>query len=793
MTEVNIAHIRADGTKQSLEDHLRGTAVISRSFASKVGMGDAGAVMGLLHDLGKATNAFNDYILMEDSSRLRGTIDHSTAGAQYLQSFRKTGKDEATSSLAIEMMQISIASHHSGLINCISSEGSDVFTDRIMKECSIGGMEEALNRVDPSIMSDAKELLVPAVNSIKAHIETIIRDAGSSDAKPFHLGLLNRFLLSCLIDADRLDTISFQESMVYNPPSTDWDKIKKRFDETLNSFHDNSKISAIRSEISEECFEASQHEPGIFTLSVPTGGGKTLSSFRFALNHLIRNGMDRIIYVVPYLTIIEQNAHVIKSILNTDQEDDYVIECHSNADVEERHALQHGGDDDEETIASWTSPMDSWDGPIIFTSMVQFLETLFGSGTKKVRRMHNLANAVIVFDEIQSLPIKTTYMFNEAVNFLCHECRSTAVLCTATQPLLGCLKKHSLALGPEIINNVDGLFRNLKRTEVEYVNPNGPGWGAERIADLAVSSLMSASSVLVIVNTKRMAESIYRLAKSEADDDVLVTHLSTNMCPVHRQRVLKETMSSIGTRKVLCVSTQLIEAGVDVDFDTVIRSLAGLDSIAQAAGRCNRNGKRHIGRVLVVKTEENLGQLMDIDVGRRCADLVMRHGHADVVSPDAMDEFYRMYFYKREGDMGYRSDKGDYELIDLLSKNAYGWSMFDNINGDRRKGIARQAYSDANHEFKVIDRTDGIIVPYDDTARDMISVLCGAPSYMDRRNAMRTLQRYTVNTFVLNRLLKAGAVKALSGFGDSIYCLAEGFYDEETGVREVPNQEPLIF
>lgn len=791
MTEANIAHIRADGTEQSLEDHLRGTAVISRSFASKVGMGDAGALMGLLHDLGKATNVFNDYIIMEDSSHLRGTIDHSTAGAQFLQNFRKTGKDEIISSLAIEMMQISIASHHSGLINCISSEGFDVFTDRITKDHSISGLEEALNRVEPSILSDAEEMIVPAVNSIKTHIEKIIHGAGNGDSKSFHLGLLNRYLLSCLIDADRLDTISFQENMMYNPLSTDWDGIKKRFDETLNSFHDDSRISVIRSKVSEECFEASQHEPGIFTLSVPTGGGKTLSSFRFALNHLIRNGMDRIIYVVPYLTIIEQNAHVIKSILNIDQEDDYVIECHSNADVDERHALQHSGDDDEETVSSWTSPMDSWDGPIIFTSMVQFLETLFGSGTKKVRRMHNLANAVIIFDEIQSLPIKTTYMFNEAVNFLYHECGSTAVLCTATQPLLGCLKKHPLAIGPEIIDNVDGLFRDLKRTEVEYVNPNGPEWGAERIADLAVSSLMNASSVLVVVNTKRMAESVYHLAKSQTDDDVRVTHLSTNMCPVHRQKVLRETVSSIGARKVLCISTQLIEAGVDIDFDTVIRSLAGLDSIAQAAGRCNRNGKRPVGKVLVVKTAENLGQLVDIDIGRRCADLVMRHGHADIVSPDAMDEFYQMYFYKREDDMGYWSDKGNYELVDLLSKNAYGWSMFDRKNGTRV--ISHQAYSDANREFKVIDKMDSIIVPYDDTARNMISVLCGAPSYMDRKNAMRTLQRYTVNTFALNRLLKAGAAKALSGFGDSVYCLVEGFYDEETGIKEVPNQEPLIF
>lgn len=793
MTEMNIAHIRGDGAVQTLEDHLRNTAMICRSFTSKIGMGDAGTIMGLLHDLGKATNTFNEYIMMDDSSRLRGSIDHSTAGAQYLQNFRKAGKDEFLPSLAIEMMQISMVSHHSGLINCISSTGDDVFTCRVMKNQQDTGLEEALKRIDPSILSDVKGMLAAATDSVKTRIENILNDANNGETRSFHLGLLNRFLLSCLIDADRIDTISFQENTEYVPNSTDWNDILMRFNAAMDSYKNDSKISMIRSRISDECFKFSLRKPGIFTLSVPTGGGKTLSSFKFALNHLIKNGMDRIIYVVPYLTIIEQNAHVIESILNINPEDDFVTECHSNADVEEYRSMRREGDDDAETNATWTSPMDSWDGPIIFTSMVQFLEALFGSGTKKIRRMHNLANAVIVFDEVQSLPIKTVYMFNEAINFLCHECGSTAVLCTATQPLLGNLSKHPLAIDSEIIGDVCGLFEDLKRTDIEYINPNSPGWNAEEVANLAATSLMDASSVLVIVNTKRMAESVYHLAKSQIDDDVLVTHLSTNMCPVHRQSVLKQTMSSMGHKKVLCISTQLIEAGVDVDFDVVIRSLSGLDSIAQAAGRCNRNAKRATGKVFVVKTEENVSPLVDIDTGRRCADLVMRHEHSDMVSPDAISDYYRMYFYKRENDMGYRSDKGSYELIDLLSNNTYGWDVLDKELRGLRKGIARQAYSDANHEFKVIDKTNGIIIPYDDTARNMISVLCGEPSYVERKHAMRILQKYTVSTFSLNRLLKAGAVKTLPGFGDSVYSLVDGFYDEDTGIREVSNQEPLIF
>lgn len=788
---LNIAHLRVDGTIQTLEEHLQGTADLCSNFASTIDMAEAGKVIGLLHDLGKATAAFNDYIQSDDSENLRGSIDHSTAGAQFLQKYwQNNSNDNKLSKVALEMMQLSIASHHSGLINCISSSGDDVFSRRISKQDLDTGLTESMLRVDQNLLLKIEKSIPAALSSIEKHLKSIGTSSRSAETMWFQYGLLNRFLLSCLIDADRIDTISFQECSTYRPPLADWTLLRDRFENALGRYSLDTPISTIRRNISDECYRASSRKPGIFTLSVPTGGGKTLSSFRFALNHLIDNKMSRIIYVVPYLTILEQNAHVIENILNLEPGDDYVTQCHSNVDVEE---CSDSTSENTEERCDWSSPMDVWDSPVIFTSMVQFLESLFGPGTKKIRRMHNLANSVIVFDEIQNLPIKTVHMFNEAINFLCHECGATAVLCTATQPLLNKVDHHPLNIDSELIDDVSAYFDALKRTEVRYVNPVGPEWNAEKVSKFILSSCSDTLSTLIIVNTKRMAKDLYHILKSQADEDVFVTHLSTNMCPVHRHQVLDNIITTLGHKREICVSTQLIEAGVDVDFDVVVRSLAGLDSIAQAAGRCNRNARRPTGNVLVIRMEESLGHLIDISEGRRCTEIVVRHNHTDLVSPEAMKEYYDMFFFKRKDDMAYRIGMGSKTMVDLLAGNCYGRNALSNSKQSSHQGIMPQAFSDANHEFEVIDEMKGIVVPYDDVAKKMISILCGNTSVDDRRHALRILQHYTVNTYALDHLMTMGAVTTISESSSPVYCLVEGFYSEETGVEDSAAQKPLIF
>lgn len=780
-----IAHIRDDGTIQTLEQHLEGTAGLCEEFLGSIGITGAGRLMGLLHDMGKATSGFSEYISGEAEGVRRGDIDHSTAGAQYL---HRTGcgitKDAPFKVMASEMMELAIVSHHSGLIDCVSPDGRDVYSARISKDDNDTGYTEALSNIDGHILAEADSLLPSAVESLESKILGIWDAPGTADRGWFRLGLLNRFIMSCLVDADRIDTAAFQDGRPYSPQKTDWQMLRDRFERHLAGMPSDGGISEIRRAVSDDCLNASSRPPGIFTLTVPTGGGKTLSSFRFALNHLLSNGMSRIIYVIPYLTIIEQNAEAIRRALDACPGDDPVTECHSNVGI---------GPDDGDLYGRRDSGMDSWDGPIVFTSMVQFLETLFASGTKRARRMHNLAEAVIVFDEIQCLPVRMTCMFDEAVSFLTGSCGATAVLCTATQPLLGEGIEYPLNIGPEseIVRDVSGLFESLDRTRISYVNRGGPPEGVSEVSVRIADSIAGAGSVLAVVNTKRAARELYRAVKASIPDDVRVFHLSTDMCPAHRREVLGEVTALLGTSKVVCVSTQLIEAGVDIDFDVVYRSLAGLDSIAQAAGRCNRNARRAVGDVFVVRMDENLGNLEDILEGRRCSEAIFASDDASPVSPDAMGRYYGMYFYRRRGMMRYPTDNADLRLFDMLSDNPASRNAYRSRHGTNPGGLMRQAFHSANSRFRVIDENSAVVVPYDEVARAAISAYGGAQTSAERRAALRILQRYSVSTFALDRLIRDGVVYAVDPEG-SVYCLRDGHYDSETGLSGSPVLETMM-
>ena len=787
---LNIAHIREEGTNkvQTLEEHLKGTSVLCESFLNGLGIGNVGKTTGLLHDLGKACESFNQYISGEESYA-RGEIDHSTAGAQFLHDYCGAC-NSPYEKIALEMMEHVIMSHHSGMVNYISADGQAFFPKRMGKDIDKTHLDEAIERLDKGLMREIRESVCDAVTQFADVLENIYN--GKKEQTMFRFGLLNRMVLSSLIDADRIDTISFQNNSAYSVRQTDWDKLRTRFEEKISHFDGTDRISKIRKKISDECLVASANKPGIFTLSVPTGGGKTLSSFRFAINHLCENKMERIIYVVPYLSILEQNVNVIRRMINNDGEPDYVTECHSNVDV-----ADDGLEDDASEKTSWGSPMDSWDGPVVFTSMVQFLEVLFASGTKRIRRMHNLSNAVIVFDEIQNLPIKAVYMFNEAVNFLCKHCGSSAVLCTATQPCLGdSTLSHPIdtADATEIVSDVGNLFDELKRTRFHYVNQKGLPMESRDVADMALEIIPSVESILIIVNTKRMAREVFEALKYDAGSDVALFHLSTNMCSTHRKTVFERMTALLGNEKVICVSTQLIEAGVDIDFNVVIRSMAGLDSISQAAGRCNRNAKSDCGDVYIVRTDEKLSNLKDIEEGRRCSESLLRDETYDIITPGMMNDYYGRYFFKREPDMSYKSSVfSEQTLFGMLSTNTIGTNTLKNSTGSKNVGcIIHQAFMDANKEFKVIETNRAVVVPYDEIARDAIATLCSDRILDERRNVMRTLQRYTVNVFNLDNLLKERIVSEVRYPGGSLFCLSEGYYDEEIGIIESAKHEILM-
>ena len=822
---------RPQGEPQSLEAHLLAVGRLSALNAAKLKLaaGDAtqitgleaiGEILGLLHDLGKYSKEFQDYLgsavgLIDqdaddyvDAARLRGRIDHSTAGAQFI--WQHLSDEGPLGQLVGQMLALCIASHHSGLIDCLTPSGDDSFGARMNKRIGKTHLDEACVSADKGILSRAQTLLGDAslISNLQASLLKIVSSEsarGRDIVAQQQIGLLVRFLFSCLIDADRVDTADFEKPRAargrMNGRYTDWGTLISRLENYLTTFVQREPIDQLRADISRHCLDGASRERGIYTLTVPTGGGKTLASLRFALHHAKQWNMDRVIYVIPFTSIIDQNADVVRRILEPDDvptsKGRIVLEHHGNLTPEQQ---------------GWREKMlsENWDAPVVYTTMVQLLETLFGAGTRGARRMHQLANVVIVFDEVQTLPINCVHLFNNAISFLAEQCSSTVVLCTATQPLLDTVNPEKGAIrvlaGNELMPDVRRLFSDLKRVEV--VNKRKPGgWPNEDIAALAMDEADRTGSCLVIVNTKASALALYHLCKGNRRRPVI--HLSTSLCPAHRKRILRIIRHRLKWSKpMLCISTQLIEAGVDVDFGAVIRFTAGLDSIAQAAGRCNRHGRRKTGIVHVVNPQnENLGTLTDIKEGRDKAERVLDDYEADPnkfgcdrIGPEAMKWYYQNYFFARASQMDYPvnpSDTGRNDtLLNMLSANASATADFKTRHPEDALPHLRQSFMTAAKAFKAIDApTRGVIVPYGKAGRELVADLCSAFDVEKQFKLLKRAQQFTVNVFpnMLSALMDAQAVHPVQE-GTDILHLDPRYYSPEFGLSTEPVQlmEALI-
>jgi CRISPR-associated endonuclease/helicase Cas3 len=451
--------------------------------------------------------------------------------------------------------------------------------------------------------------------------------------------------------------------------------------------------------------------------------------------------MDRVFYIIPYISILDQNAEEIRKILEDKDEggkylDRVVLEHHSNLTPEEesrRHNLL----------------AQNWDAPVVLTTQVQFLEALFGAHTRSPRRMHQLANSVIILDEVQKIPINCVHMLNVALRFLVHSCGATIVLCTATQPPLDKIDATYRALtinsDQRIIPNEKELFEKLKRVEVFDERKVG-GWSEEEVAELAERQLQEKGSVLIVVNTKKSARALYQAIGDRKIAGVHLYHLSTNMCPAHRLKVLDEIKEKLKPEKeepVICVSTQLIEAGVDIDFGAVIRYLAGLDSIAQSAGRCNRHGVRPgFGNVWIVNPkDENIEKLKDIVIGREKAQRVLDDfkDKPDLIGLEAMAAYYKYYYHERKDEMRYKVGADtvgrDDDLFNLLSTNTLLVEAYQGIHQAAPEVVFPQSFQTASKAFRVIDSpTRGVVVQYkkkgkkddEEDGEELVKDLCGA-------------------------------------------------------------------
>lgn len=433
-----IARVRnSDNSPQPLSEHLLAVAEMSEKAASKVNLPSLGRLVGLLHDLGKYSDSFQSYIrdvtglngveAQKRANSQQGKVDHATAGAQKIWNELRV-KDTEFGLIAAQILAICVAGHHGGLLDFVGPHGKSEFLKRMKKSPD----NTFINEVEEKCESEIKEALYQILSSklifdeLKPRLLQICQNEKIKRLRAFHLGLLTRFIFSGLIDGDRSNSADFEKpfraELRNNGDAVDWSFYAATLESHLATLKPRNQVDELRNSISQECFDAASRPQGMFTLAVPTGGGKTLASLRFALNHAKHHsamgnkaGFERIIYVIPYTTIIDQNAKVLSDILGAES----VLEHHSNLIME----------DDENRIRILT---ENWDAPIVLTTSVQFLNALFSASTTDVRRMHAMANAVIIFDEIQSLPIKTIHLFNNAVNFLVQTCGSSIVFCTAT-------------------------------------------------------------------------------------------------------------------------------------------------------------------------------------------------------------------------------------------------------------------------------------------------------------------------------------------------------------------------
>lgn len=802
-----IAHIYVRQTlqgelrkEQTVKEHLEGTAGVAKRLGAAHGLENTAWLAAVLHDLGKWRKAFEEYIRASADNHKkagRGTVNHSSAGAIFV--YQRYYKGNAMEKLTAQLISQAILSHH-GLNDCMSPVGENVFQRRIEGLDNLD-YEEVVRNLEESGMSMASldESFARAVKEVESLHQKI--SAHKNLKGSFSLGLAERLLLSVLIDADRLDTAIFCEDRDKKEakarPEPPWKLMGENLEKMLAEFPQTGGIAAIRRSIADECLEAARKTSGIYRLTVPTGGAKTLSSMRYAINHAKEFGKKRIFYIGPYLSILEQNSKVFKKALG---EESLILEHHSNVFLEDK-------DEEGDVVRNYRHLTENWDIPVVITTFVQFLNTLFAGNTGSVRRFHSLADSVIIIDEIQSLPITMIHMFNTAMNFLKHICHTTVILCSATQPVLEKVDcPIDLSQPPDLIADVGKLYRQLKRVCIEEKKEIFDTGG---LCGFLETLMEQHGDLLVILNTKKAASLVYERLKSDCRDrteTIRLIHLSTNMCPEHRLNCIEKIKEKKKGERLICVSTSLIEAGVDLSFSCVVRSYAGLDSIAQAAGRCNRNQEAAWGSVWLVRyEEERLGRLKQIRIGAEISQAVVelfeknpdKFDH-DLLSRSALEAFYDRYYYDtaQKALMDYRLENLSTNMMDLLNVNKTGRKAYEaNNTNETGKGCASedrkaqkpdlmlyQAFKTAGKEFCVIDQnTVGVLVPFG-AGKELIAQLSGPLYGKELEECLRKCQRFMVNLYrnQLESLQEAGALVRL-GNGE-ILALKEGFYDGGLGV-----------
>lgn len=822
---MKIAHISKQGTnvyEQDLKQHLVHTAMLCRGFTEDFGCPATGYILGLLHDMGKAGNGFQDYMraIKTEGGCTEKKVNHSSAGAVLLQKY--VTNENLIYDAAIQMLSEVIFSHHSALPDNISREGKDGYASRLSPD-NLYEMPEVEKYFFSEVIPqpEFEELLNKSCKELQEFINEIQKS--STDYKEFQytLGLAEKYLLSSLIDADWLESLLCEEAkgQAYE------EKLEKeiherrgrkelyrqflnRLEERLDHFPKRkSALNVWRTEISKQCKEAGSRPGGVYTLSCPTGAGKTLSSVRFALEHCIRENKTQIFYIIPFLSIIDQNVESIKKMLSRTERDELVensiLELHSAQESEKKTET---GEGESERSDFWAKRMAE---PIVFTTMVRFLNTFIAKGTKNLRPMHQFQNAVIIFDEIQSLNIRHIAMFNGVINFLAKVCNCTCILCTATQPLLGEVKKPVYPIRfqdmPQLVTLPKEAWQAFRRTRTLPVFKSGDGYSAQQIAELVLEKAEENGNTLLIMNTKNAALQVFEEVERRVGGEYELFYLSTLLYPLHRKEVIAQIRRLLkDKKKVIVVSTQIVEAGVDFDFQCVIRSLAGLDSIVQAAGRCNREGLETSADVYIINPDKKLERterLRDIAAGKEKTYRVIGEYEAapenfdhELLSEKAVYQFFTYFYQDRKEEMTCRiRGVTEYTIYDLLADNKILVQ-----NGQKhhqyRPRFLNQAFKEAAENFTAIEQNgQAVFVPRKD-GKTLWEKFQTVQDWNEYKNMLKQAQQYVINVndILLQNMKKEKGVL----FWDekmNMYVINEMYYHEKKGLSaQVRENVPFL-
>lgn len=806
------AHISEDGLnrEESVAEHTEKTTFLCREKGKRCGLANVMSLCGIFHDMGKNKRRFDEYIHADESvrRRLKGTIAHASTGAKYFYD-RYSGNSQQIEFM-VEMISYAVAAHH-GLFDCVNIEQTDVFSQRIeeiddYEEACRNAARDYLNayETDEAFEAAAAEFAL-VWNQIKepyARIKSLMtskygRNAGPmlAECKLFLLACLQRLLLSILIDSDweatsdfmgNVDTLSKQP--VFDTRAV-FQKAGESFEEYMRGIGQSScpsrmtekerAIADARNALQEECRAFAAHPAGIYCLPIPTGGGKTLSSLAYALEYCRRHPeVERVFYVSPYISITEQNAQVFREAIGNDE---WILEHHSSV-IREEEAQ------DEDYRARKASRYDiNWEEPFICTTFVQLMNTLFSDKSEAIRRMHRLVNAVVIIDEVQSMPLKCVNTFNYMINFLNAVCNTDIILCTATQPALEAAECPICYSSPkDMIRNTADWFERFDRVRL-HTPAVDEKYTFESLGEQIAAQTETYQSILVVLNTKSAVRKLYDILKAYG---ISAQYLTTNLCAEHRSDRIKAIKEALKRKQepVVVISTNLIEAGVDISFECVYRAMAGLDSLAQTAGRCNRSGELEYGDIyLIVLEGENTGNMEELQQNIRAAETVIAQykssGQTDsLLKPAWMDAYYREVYCGAADKMNFPIKELDTNMIALLSEGF--------VPAEKRR-LLNQAYKTAGQAYRVIDNDSvGVIVPYK-KGSEIIAALQTASGAAALGAYIRQAQRYTVNVRSSQLRQYAGLIMPISDKLPGLYmAAAPGVYNCEVGIA--PEWETLI-